>query len=701
MGSKLTFEGIIALLRRALPFVAIGALLVGSAGLAYSLLSPKLYEATARVQVLAGTPSITANPDDPRQATALDPASVDTQVQILESQNVAAEVVRQAQLTRDPEFGGTTAKAIGRFDEALKIRRAGETALIDISVEARSPQRAAELANLTASAYARLERERKRAETQGANELLEDRVNEMAGQVREAEARVQAFRISNNLMSVNGTTLAEQSAAELGQSLATARASERAALAELASAQQARVPFETANTQSSISTLRAQQAQAQQEMSEAEARYGPRHPSFVAARERLAEINGAVAAESDRARASVAATQEQYVAGLRARAAAASNLRRSLEGSAGANQAGLARNSRAATQLGDLERQAAALRSTYETYLTRYQQTLSQLGTEQPAARIVAEAVAPSRPSSPDTKLNVLLGLLIGALAGASAVAAMMLFESHFTTAEQIERELDVEALTPLPTARSGELTARKDELSTAEIAALMREHPQSAFSESFKSLFASLDRSVDGRPNAVVALTSALPGEGKTTAALCLAQAAAWSGRRVLLVDADLRKQGVSRAAAPDARLGLGDVIAGRTEWRAAVITGPVTGLDLLPARTETDNLDLLSSSKIAELIERWRAAYDFVLLDTAPVLPVADTRVIARHVDSVMVACRWRKTPRRAVAFALELLGRSDAPIAGVAFTNVDLDAQAKYGLGDPTFYYRSYRSYFKTAA
>jgi len=275
-----------------------------------------------------------------------------------------------------------------------------------------------------------------------------------------------------------------------------------------------------------------------------------------------------------------------------------------------------------------------------------------------------------------------------------------MLFESHFTTAEQLERQLDVEPLPALPTAKSGELVTGGPNATTAEIAEAMRGQPQSAFSEAFKALVASLDRPVDGRPNQVIALTSALPAEGKSTASVCLAQAAVMAGKRVLLVDTDMRKHGVSRALAPEVRTGLGEVLAGEASWRSALVSGPYERLDVLPNTSAEEHVSLLTGQRIADLIAEWRQGYDLVLLDTAPVLPVADTRVLVRHVDSVVVACRWRKTPRRAVKFALELLGRSEAPIAGVVFTNVDLDAQAKYGLGDPTFYYRSYKSYYKAA-
>ncbi|SFS13115.1 GumC family protein [Sphingomonas jatrophae] len=697
----MTFEQIFAIFRRALPIVAIGMIGLGLIGLIVSLASPRIYQSTARVIVEAQVRPITSDPDVVERQGQRDPSAVDTEVQVLESSAVAARVVRDARLQSDPEFGGDSFdQSVRRFAEALSISRVGETELIDIKVESRSPQRAAQLANRTAEAYMTLERERKRRTTLDANRLLRARVADMAGQVRRAEAAVQQFRVGNNLLSVNGTTLAEQTSANISDRLAAGRAAERAALAELAAARSAGVPLDLANAQASLGTLRAQQAGAMQEMSAAQGQFGPSHPRYIAAARRLAEINQAVEAETQRARAGIAATQGQRIDELEARAAAATNLRRSLETSAGANAAGLASNSRAATRLADLERQAAALRSTYETYLQRYQQTLTQLGTEQSKAELIAAGTVPERPYKPSTLRNVLFGLLAGLAAGIAISTSVILFESHFSTAAQVEEELDVEGLPSLPTAGSAGLSVGRAD--TAAILAAMIADPTSAFAEMHKSLVGALDRPVDGRPNRVVAVTSALPKEGKTTAVLCLATAAAFGGRRVLLIDCDQRRRGVTRAAASGAEQGLHEVLVGGAAWRGVLAAGPVPGVDLLPASpVQADQVDLFGLPAFATLLAAVRDSYDLVLLDCAPVLPIVDTRLIVGYADSVLLVCRWRSTARRAVAAALGMIGRTGAPIAGVTLTRVDLKALARFGYGDPTFYYRSYKDYYGAPA
>lgn len=697
-----TFEQMKAVARRAAPIVLLGMLGLGAIALIYSLVAPKTYQSTARVIVEPRSRTIT-DQDVVGSLPQRDEAVVDTEVQFLDSRAVAARVVRDERLVNDPEFGGGSVDAaVARFDDALSIRRVGMTYLIDISVDSRSPQRAAALANATAEAYVELQKERKRAATQAATDLLRRRVDAMAGELRQAEGDVQRFRIANNLMSINGTTLAEQSAAQLSDQLAMARAQERAALGRLAAASGAPVATETANTQYSLGSLRTQQATAMQDMSAAQSRYGPRHPNYLAAQQRLNEINAAIDAETQRARAAVGAERQQQLSDLRAQAAAASNNRRSLEGSAGANSAGLARNSRASTALAELERRAQALRATYETYLNRYQQTVTQLGTEQSDSNLVSAAAVPLRPYKPNTKFNVGVALLGGLLAGLSIATIMMLFESHFSTGVQIEEELDLEALPPLASAQSTGLFPRGARPSSAEIAAAMLAHPTDAFAEMHKNLLSAISRPLATGANQVVAITSALPREGKTTSAICLAAMAAHTGRKVLLLDCDQRRRGVTKELVGEPQHGLSDVLAGRVPLANAIVTSTLAGMHVLPTTSlAASDVDIFDSQAFRTMLDAARKQYDLILVDTAPVLPIADTRIIVANVDSVLFTCRWRHTPRRAVENALEILGRTGAPIAGVALTQLDLTKQSKFGYGDSVFYYNKYKDYYATAS
>jgi capsular exopolysaccharide synthesis family protein len=194
------------------------------------------------------------------------------------------------------------------------------------------------------------------------------------------------------------------------------------------------------------------------------------------------------------------------------------------------------------------------------------------------------------------------------------------------------------------------------------------------------------------------VAITSALPREGKSTTSICLARTAALQGWRVLLIDSDLRRPGVS-GMFPDApNGGLLDVISGDRCLADAVVRDTDSGADLLllPRHAATDQ-DIFGSDTFSELISEAKDRYDLVILDTAPVLPVADTRVLAQKVDAVVCVARWKQTPRAAVAHALRILKSQNANVVGVVLTRVDMAEQAATGYGDPEYFYRHYENYY----
>ncbi|WP_221794544.1 GumC family protein [Aquisediminimonas sediminicola] len=687
----LNIDDIKAFIFRAAPLVILAVIGFMTVAIAYSLAATKIYEATARVIVEPRTQNLTGNQEALSGLQARDQGVVDTEVHFLQSGTVAERVVRDAQLMQDPEFAeASTDATIKRFAKALDIRRVGMTYLIDIAVRAQSPSHAALLANKAAAAYLALQQERKRAATSLAGDLLSRRVASMASEVGAAEAEVQTFRRSHNLMSVNGTTLAEQNAAQLNAQLATAQADERAAIDRLHAATQDNVATDTAHAQNSLAPLHAQQAAAMQEMGVAQSRYGERHPNYIATREKLDEINRALVAETVRARSAIIAARQNELANLRAQAAAATGMRQSIEASATANAAGLNRNSQAYATLAELERKASALRSTYENYLTRYQQTSTQLGTERPDSAIISPATSPLAPHSPHLVYNVIIAVLGGLVVGVLVSALGMMLESHFSTGHQVEQSLDVDALPILPTIASAGLFPKRANPDITVIVVTMLTRPMCAFTKMHISLLAAISRPLATGVNQVIALTSAIPNEGKTTSAVCLAALAANAGRRTIIIDGDLRRQHATdillgRAA----KKGLVDILDGDAALEDTLIRDLPGGFDLLPAAPlSSGRLDIFSAPQFGALIKNLRQHYDLILIDTAPILPVFDTRILLEHVDSVMFLCRWRKTARRTVEAALAIIGRTGAPIAGLCLTQVDLTQIRKFSYGGPHY-------------
>jgi len=266
--------------------------------------------------------------------------------------------------------------------------------------------------------------------------------------------------------------------------------------------------------------------------------------------------------------------------------------------------------------------------------------------------------------------------------------------ESSLASSEDVTRRLDVPFLGAIP--RLSSTVSGKDAKSSP--GRYVVEKPLSAFAEAFRNLRTAILFSKLDRPGKVVMITSALPGEGKTTTTLCLGRSAAMSGAKVVVVDCDLRRRNLNRLLNIEPVFGLIEVLQGAANIEDALILDELSGAYFLPLSASAQTVkDLFGSIAMDRLIAALRERFDLILMDTAPVIPITDTRVLASKVDVVVFLAQWRKTPRKAIESALAVLNSVGADVAGVALTLVDARQQAKYGYGDSSYYYRSYKNYY----
>jgi capsular exopolysaccharide synthesis family protein len=264
--------------------------------------------------------------------------------------------------------------------------------------------------------------------------------------------------------------------------------------------------------------------------------------------------------------------------------------------------------------------------------------------------------------------------------------------DAGLATAEDVERRLGAAYLGSVPA-----LSSVTDNANESPIDYVVSK-PLSSFAEAFRTLQAAIMHARVDDPVKVVAITSALPGEGKTLTSMCLARSAAIQGHRVLIIDCDLRRRTVNRMLKTEPQVGLLEVLSGEATLQQAITPDTATGAHVLPLAASTFTpKDVFGSSAMDRLLADLRGRYDLVVLDTAPILPVADTRVLAPKADLVVFLARWRRTPEPAIMSALRLLSGSDIHLGGVALTQVDMKQQAKYGYGDPGYYYSEYKKYY----
>ena len=321
-------------------------------------------------------------------------------------------------------------------------------------------------------------------------------------------------------------------------------------------------------------------------------------------------------------------------------------------------------------------RQAAALANAVTASLATQAPALAPSTDEEGPAiamKQVAQAQVPSRPFSPNRNLFVTTGILGGLALGVVYALARQLLDTR------VRSEEDVQALKELADVPFlGALTRRRGR-NRAPI--VMYTEPHGIAAEEYRRLCTNLEfAGIDGRISAI-AVTSALAGEGKTTTSLNLASAIGERGTRVLLVDADLRRPGVSKYLNIEGAVGLSDVLLGAAHAEDAIQR--VGGVDVLPAGTIPPNVtQLVTSSAMARLFGELRERYDFVVVDAPPLLPVTDALTLAKLTDGAVVVAKSRSTRRHQLSQAVRALVQVNARILGVVLNAVDRSEVSAYG-------------------
>ena len=683
--------------RRKTLFLAVAAIIVAVVLAVFAVLPPS-YSTSAKIEINTQRSNVLGQQQEVLTDNTPTTFAIDTQVEVLKGRDLAEGVVRQLNLQNDPEFvpersRGNRASAIQAATttlmNSLKIDRSGTAFAIDVSYTSRNPQTAANVVNTLVREYLGSAAGEKTDATQAATRWLLDRINEMRGQVLEAERKVQAYRAANGLLNTDKDRIgSQQSFDQVGGELATAQADYAEKQAAAATAR-SRASGGMAGTDVSqvlnsdvVTQLRAQRAQISTSLADLEARYGDKYPAVVQARSQLANIDGQIRDEVAR-----------IVSGLEGQAQVAQGRVRSLEQTQNQSRGEIAANGAASVKLNDLERDADALRTLYESYLTRYRQTSTQQGLADTDARVLSQADVPLKRSAPKLSLFLAFAIVAGMAGGILAVTLREILDRSLRTPDAIQEKLGLRTLASVPSFASVMPAGRKFQGSAS---ALIKESPFSAFTESLRMLLAGLPIADDSGPTIVV-VTSALPNEGKSTVAACLAQVAALNGGNTVLVECDARRGG-GKAHPDRPERGLLEVLSGAATLDDALVKDEQSGLWKLPlSRQILGPSDSLGAKNMDRLLTELRRRFALVVLDTPPVMAIADTRLIARKADAVCFVVRWGKTRSDAAETALEMLQDGGAKVVGAVLSHVDLSKQSAWSASDPSAYFSSMKSYY----
>ncbi|RYD94301.1 MAG: chain-length determining protein, partial [Sphingomonadales bacterium] len=568
-----------------------------------------------------------------------DQALIDTEVALMRSRLGAQAVVRKLGLARSPEFAdgktGALAEnaAIEHLLEKLDVARDGTTYVVNLSYKSRDARTAATVANAVAGQYLHNAVQYRVGTAAAQSKILDKRLTELGSQVSEADQRLAQYRATTGLVEGDGSgTITEQQIAPLSSQLATAESEAAAArAAAAAAAAQARSggigSVSGVLASDVVGALREKRADIVNEQAQILQRYGPRYPDAIRTGQQLAEIDRQIADESAR-----------IVSGLQANAQAAGARAGSLRGELARLRGEQAGNTRASATAASLKRQAEAKSSVYTQTSEAAQKISSRQQGAMPQASIIEPAVIPDRATFPNKPLMLAFGILLGLIAASATVAVLEASSVGFRTMQDIEQGLGLPHLASLPhvTPPRGTIGGTSDFHPWDEVV----DRPMSSFAEGLRSLRTTLAQSRQVGTSQVIALSSSVPREGKTSTAASLARVMAMSGDRVVLVDCDLRRNALADMT-PDTDIGLVEVLRGEAPIdRALVGDARVKGLSILPlAKSVFDPTDLFTDEAIRLLLDALRSRFDSIILDVPPILAVADARKLAMSADAVIL--------------------------------------------------------------
>ena len=665
-----------------------------------------VYEAAARVEVDKESQNMVPFPDSNSYGEYEDSENyIETQTKILQSETLALMTIKSMDLARYPEFGGASAVStihegaiprrpaiLGAFLGRLGVKRVPNSRLIQVQFEAEDPQLAAAVVNAHLQNFVEQNFRSKFDATTQATTWLSSELEELRIKVEKSEDARIAYERENQIWQIDEKQdITTQKLADLSKAVTDAQTdvAQKEALYRMAlSGNVDALP--AARTNEVISALVKRKSDLDESYAEALDQYGPNFPKVlrIAAQQKEVDDNLAsarktmvesVGVEFDTAKTHVELLQEA----LDKQKAEANDLAEKL------------------VQYHILQHDAESNKQLYDGLLQKLKEAGITTGLRSTNIRVVDPALAPASPSRPQKARNIFLAVLVGLVGG----IGLALFREYLDNT--VKSPDDIEALTGLPSlavvpslpglpSTQGRLSrlareAAPQSATGPRVELLSYIQPKSQISEAFRALRTSLLLSQADHPPQVILVTSALPREGKTTAAVNLAVTLAQLGDRTLLMDSDLRKPGIRRALnlTGGKEVGLSSYLAGVSTLDEVLMPHPTINnlVALTTGPVPPSPADLLSSHRMREAITDLRHRFKFVVIDSPPVMAATDAVILSALTDGVLLVVRSGETPKEAFTRTRDLLAAVKCRLLGVVLNAVDSSA--------PDYYY-SYRYY-----
>src|SRR5712692_5021837 len=633
---------------------------------------------------------------------------IETQSKILTSETMALQTIRGGVLSGQADFASDTSASdalstgslanlkpppeLGSFLASLSVKRVPNSRLMDVSFESTNPLLAAQIVNAHIKNFIEQNFQSRYEATTRASTWLTDQLNELKIRVEKAEDARITYEHQNQIWALDGDkqNVTTQRMADLNKELTDAQ-SERMR-------KQSLFEFAKAGDMDSVPQIRdnpvvqdlfRRRTELYSQYTDALNQYGPNFPKVLRLQSQVKEIEAAAEKEK---KGVIARLESEY----RESRQREELLTQALDQQkAEVNQIG-----RAHVQYSILKREAEANKALYDGLLTKLKEAGISAGLRSSNIRVVDPAMVPTYPSRPAKTRNVVLSLLVGLVGGIGLALLREYMDNTVKSPDDVETLARLPSLAVVPafTQLNGDSKSRSKLLKgissnghEKRIELVAQHLPKSQMSEAFRALRTALLLSQAEHPPQVILVTSALPREGKTTAAANLAVTLAQLGDRTLLVDADLRKPGVGRMLnlAGGKYAGLSSYLAGVSSLDLVSVPHPaIPNLVAIPTGPLPPNpADLLSSHKLADAIAELRTKFRFIVIDSPPIMAATDAVILSVKADGVLLVVRSGETPKEAFTRTRDLLLSVKAHLLGVVLNAVDSTA--------PDYYY-SYRYY-----
>ena len=694
------------------------AIIFGVVALA-TMRSTRIYDAYGTIAINKTDPAILNLKDSANGGAAdySDPTDLDTEVRILKSDLLALQVIKQLNLDKRPEFGGTqaspsnmlglttdalqpdsekTTSLLAGFKAGLRVALIPNTRIIEIHYRSPDKTLAANVVNTLIASYIEQNFKTRFESTMQASDWLSKQLVDLEMKVQTSQEKLVQYQKQHEILGIDEKqNITTSKLDELNKEL-TAAESDRMQKESIYRLVQSSDPdMATAaavsaggNAGSSglMERMREQQADLKIQIAQLSTQFGNAYPKVVQLNTQLKEVDAQLQTETIKV---VSRVRSGYLAALQHE----TMLRQAMD-----NQKQEANKlNESAIEYSLLKRDVESYRTLYEGLMEKLKEAGVTAGLRSNNIRSVDKARVPTYPSEPNVPRNLAFALALGLSTGIGLAFLLEGIDNTVRTPEQAQAISGLPSLGMIPLGSKSGLEAAAKRLTVASsreaVELVTQSRPQSQMAESYRALRTSLLLTSLGGPPKVILITSALPQEGKTTTSINTAIVLAQKGTRVLLMDADLRRPSIHKTLGMGPKTGLSNVLTGNATLQQAVVRSNILPtLFVLSAGTPPPNpAELLASSNMKDILAELREQYDHIVVDTPPTLSVTDAVVMSTRADSVVLVIRSGQTTKQALRRSRDLLMQVNARVSGVLLNAVDLSSpdyyyyyeyQGKYG-------------------